>query len=60
MWLGYDFKTKSKVKWHIQLNVRNIFATNKLIPVNVEYTGEYAAYRIPEPLGWEFTTRLEF
>lgn len=60
MWLGYDFKTTSKVKWHIQLNLRNVFATDKLIPVNVQYTGEYAAYRIPEPLGWEFSTRLEF
>ncbi|MEO6996198.1 MAG: TonB-dependent receptor plug domain-containing protein [Lacunisphaera sp.] len=60
MWLGYDFKTNSKIKWHVQLNLRNVFATDKLIPVNVQYTGVYAAYRIPEPLGWEFTTRLEF
>jgi outer membrane receptor for ferric coprogen and ferric-rhodotorulic acid len=60
LWTGYDFKTSGKVRWHIQLNFRNVLANKKLIPVNRQYDGTIAAVRIPEPLGWEFTTRLEF
>ena len=59
-WIGYDFKPVRKTRWHVQLNVRNAFANRDLIPVNVQYDGGPAAFRIPDPLGWEFTSRLEF
>ncbi len=60
LWTGYDFKPGKKTKWHVQLNVRNAFASKVLIPITVEPDGTPAAYQIPEPLDWQLTVRMSF
>ncbi|OIR08214.1 ferrichrome-iron receptor precursor [mine drainage metagenome] len=60
LWTGYDFKPGKKTKWHVQLNVRNAFASKQLIPITVEPDGTPAAYKIPEPLDWQLTVRVSF
>jgi outer membrane receptor protein involved in Fe transport len=59
-WIGYHRKITSKVNWRIQLNVRDLFATNKLQVVTVEPDGSPAALRIPEPRTWTVTNTFEF
>ena len=59
-WFGYERKLTSKIKWRVQLNLRNAFADNKLKVVTVEPDGSPAAYRIPEPRTWMLTNSFEF
>lgn len=59
-WLGYERVLTRKIKWRIQLNVRNVFADDKLIPVTVQPDGSPGAYRIPEPRTWTLTNTISF
>ncbi|HTL69337.1 MAG TPA: TonB-dependent receptor plug domain-containing protein [Lacunisphaera sp.] len=60
LWAGYKWKTKGHYRWKTQLNIRNAFATKKLIPVTVQPDGTPAGYRIPEPRTIAITNTLEF
>ena len=61
LWFGYTRKIMDdRVDWRIQLNVRNAFASKKLIPVTVQPDGSYGAYRIPEPRVISLTSTFEF
>jgi hypothetical protein len=61
MWIGYKRKLAwHNINWRIQLNVRNVFANDKLIRVTVEPDNSPAAYRIPEPRTWAVTNTFEF
>jgi outer membrane receptor protein involved in Fe transport len=60
LWLGYERNLTRKLKWRIQLNIRNAFADDKLIPVTVQPDGSPGAYRIPEPRTWTLTNTLSF
>jgi outer membrane receptor protein involved in Fe transport len=59
-WIGYGRQLSHKLKWRVQLNVRDLFATKKLIPITVQPDGSPAAYRIPEPRVISLTNTFEF
>jgi hypothetical protein len=59
-WLGYGHKVTSKIGWRIQLNVRDILARKKLIPISVNPDGTPAAYRIPDLTSWSLTNTFNF
>jgi hypothetical protein len=60
-WIGYQRKLPwHGVKWRVQLNVRNILATDHLIRVTVQPNNEPGAYRIPEPRTFTLTNTFEF
>ena len=60
-WIGYRRKLNYRdLHWRVQLNVRNLFATDHLARVTVEPDNSPAAYRIPEPRTITLTNSLEF
>jgi hypothetical protein len=51
LWLGYERKLSKKLKWKIQLNAKDLFQNDKLIPIAAQPDGTIATYRIaPETL----------
>ena len=60
LWVGYQRKLTDKVTWRIQLNVRNAFGRNELIPVSVNPDGSICSYRIKEGRSWAVTNTLSF
>ena len=61
LWVGYQFRVfDDKINWRIQLNVRNVFGGNELIPVTVQPDGSPAAYKIAEPRTWTVTNTFQF
>jgi outer membrane receptor protein involved in Fe transport len=65
-WIGYHRKLTSKIDWHIQLNVQNLFKGNELIPITVQgpiagqVAGTPAGYRIAPAQTFTLTSRFEF
>ncbi|MDX2185774.1 MAG: TonB-dependent receptor plug domain-containing protein [Opitutaceae bacterium] len=59
-WAGYNRKLTSKLNWNIQLNMRNLFKDERLIPISVNPDGTTAAARIAEGMRWELTNTLSF
>ncbi len=60
-WIGYGRSIlEGKVKWKIQLNVRNLLDNDDLIPLSTQPTGEFAVYRIPEGRRWELSSKFTF
>jgi outer membrane receptor protein involved in Fe transport len=67
-WLSYQRPIyRNKINWKLQLNVRNLFNTDLLIPVraNPVAEGDYTnytigAYRIGEARTWELTSTFSF
>jgi outer membrane receptor protein involved in Fe transport len=59
-WIGYSRKISDKLKWRIQVNVRNLFYSSTLIPISAEPDGTTASARIPEPRTWEVTNSISF
>ena len=45
-WAGYQKALSDKVDWRVQLNIRNAFTGNELIPITVNPDGSAAASRI--------------
>jgi hypothetical protein len=45
-WVGYQRKIGRNIDWRVQLNIRNAFEGNDLIPINVQPDGSAAGYRI--------------
>ncbi|PTY07686.1 hypothetical protein DB347_05500 [Opitutaceae bacterium EW11] len=60
LWVGYSRKITRKLEWRVQLNVRNIFGSDDLIPVTVQPDGSVAVGRIPEPTVWTLTNTVSF
>lgn len=48
-WIGYGRKLTSRIDWRIQLNIRNAFEDNGLIPITVQPDGSPAGYRLAPP-----------
>jgi hypothetical protein len=46
LWIGYGRELTDNVDWRVQLNVRNAFDGNGLIPITVQPDGTPAGYRI--------------
>ena len=59
-WIGYGRKLTTKIDWRIQLNVRDILAKKKLIPVSIQPDGNPGMYRIPELASWSITNTFSF
>ena len=60
MWIGYKRKIWRDVEWQIQLNVRNLFVGNELIPITTQPDGTPAAYRIRPPQTWNLSSTFRF
>jgi hypothetical protein len=60
LWVGYQRKLTDRIHWRIQINVRNVFYDDGLVPVTVQPDGSPAAYRIPEPRTWYVTNTFTF
>ncbi len=60
LWAGYERKLNRRLTWRIQLNARNVFGSNKLIPVTVEPDGSPGSSRIAEPKVYTLTNTLKF
>lgn len=60
MWVGYEHAINDDVTWRIQLNVKNLFADDDLIPVSCQPDGTYATVRIPDETTWYLTNTFTF
>jgi hypothetical protein len=60
MWVGYERQITDGLKWRIQLNVRNAFGKNELIPITVQPDGSPAGYRISEGRSFFVTNTFSF
>lgn len=60
LWIGYEHKLTSKVKWKIQLNARDLFQGNKLIPIAAQPDGSIATYRIAPETQYSLTNTFSF
>jgi outer membrane receptor protein involved in Fe transport len=59
-WVGYRRKLTDKVTWEIQLNVRDLFADDALIPIQANPDGTIAQVRIPAETTWMVTNTFRF
>ncbi len=60
-WLRYSRKIlNDRIKWTLQLNVRDIFGSDDLIAVTTQPNGQVASARIPQPNKWTLTNSFEF
>ncbi|MDP0499818.1 MAG: TonB-dependent receptor plug domain-containing protein [Verrucomicrobiota bacterium JB022] len=59
-WVGYQRDLPRNLRWRIQLNVRNAFADNELIPVTVQPDGSPGGFRIKEGTSWFLTNTISF
>lgn len=60
LWIGYERRLGKRYTWRGQINVRNVFADNELIPITVQGDGSPATSRIPEPRVITFTNTFKF
>jgi outer membrane receptor protein involved in Fe transport len=61
VWLRYSRRIlQDRVRWTIQLNVRDLLGTNDLIAVTAQPNGQVASARIPQPNKWTLTNTFDF
>ena len=60
LWAGYERMLTDKIHWRIQLNVRNAFQENDLIPISVQPDGSAGAFRIQNEATWSITNTFSF
>ncbi len=60
MWAGYERPINDKIDWRIQINVRNVGATNEVVPISVQVDGSPAAVRVAPNMTWEITNTFKF
>lgn len=61
LWASYKMKLGDKIDWRIQLNIRNAFADDELIPISVQPDGEtYAGLRMAPVQEWFITNTFSF
>ncbi len=59
-WAGYEKQLNDKIHWRIQLNIRNAFGKEEIIPISTQPDGSTAAARIAPNMGWELTNTFSF
>ncbi len=59
-WIGYGRRLWRKVDWRIQLNIRNAFQDDELIPITTQPDGTPATYRIAPPQTWTLSNTFRF
>ena len=61
LWTGYEHKLSQKIGWKIQLNIRNAFAKEGLIPISIEPDGKtWASVRVKPNQEWFVTNSFSF
>jgi hypothetical protein len=61
LWVGYERKLTDRVNWKIQLNIRNAFADDGVIPISVQPDGKtWATVRIKPTQEWFVTNTFSF
>jgi hypothetical protein len=60
MWVSYHQRLNKRIKYSVQLNVRNIFGSKKLIGVAANPDGSIGSFRMAEGATWQLTNRFEF
>lgn len=61
LWASYHHKINKDVDWKIQINVRNAFAKDGLIPISVEPDGKtWASVRVKPTQEWFVTNTFSF
>ncbi|QYM77628.1 TonB-dependent receptor [Horticoccus luteus] len=60
-WCSYEHKLTKRIDWKIQLNIRNVFGKDELIPISVEPDGKtWASARIAPNREWFVTNTFSF
>lgn len=59
-WIGYERKLTAKIDWRVQLNIRNAFDGNSLVPLSTQYDGTVAAWGIAPSRTWTLTNTFSF
>jgi outer membrane receptor protein involved in Fe transport len=59
-WIGYSRPITKHIDWNLQLNVRNAFVGNELIPITTQPDGTPASYRIRPSQTWQLTSTFRF
>jgi hypothetical protein len=60
-WVSYRRKLSDKIDWRLQLNVRNVFAKEGLIPITVQPDGQtWAQVRVRPAREWSLTSTFSF
>jgi hypothetical protein len=57
--LRYSRELGDRVKWTIQLNIKNIGVGNEIIPTYANPDGSYASFRIREPQSWAISNSFD-
>ncbi|MBP7141788.1 MAG: TonB-dependent receptor [Opitutaceae bacterium] len=61
VWLSYERKLSKRIGWKIQLNARNVFGKDELIPISVQPDGHtVASARIAPNREWLLTNTFTF
>ena len=61
LWTNYERKITNRITWKIQLNVRNAFAKDALIPISIEPDGKtWASVRGAPNQEWFVTNTFSF
>jgi hypothetical protein len=61
LWANYERKLTKKINWKIQLNIRNAFAKDGLIPISVQPDGQtWASVRVKPVQEWYVTNTFSF
>lgn len=60
LWAGYQLKLTDDIDWRIQLNVRNAFSDDGLIPITTQPDGTPAGYRIAPSQVWSIRNTFSF
>ncbi|MBC2605025.1 TonB-dependent receptor plug domain-containing protein [Pelagicoccus albus] len=60
LWASYSRPLNDKVDWKVQLNIRNAFADDDLIPISVQPDGSWAGVRIAPTEEWYITNTFSF
>ncbi len=57
---SYSKKIGNGIRWRAQINLRNAFADDELIPITVQGDGAPGTYRIPASREWSITNSFTF
>ena len=61
LWASYERRLTDKINWRIQLNIRNAFASDDLIPISVQPDGQtWASVRVAPVQEWFVTNTFSF
>jgi hypothetical protein len=61
LWVGYKrMIANGRIEWKLQLNLRNAFPGDDLIPVFTQPDGEPVVFRISESRVWSLRSTFSF